>query len=414
MSDQLSSQLAKLSVKHRPVAPPTSSSGAGKRVVVVGLIAAGVVGLGVFVWGKMQGQIFKQEVRVTEVSMISPAQADVQVTATGYVIPQRTSKVGSKLPGRLAKVFVQEGDTVKENDVIAQLEDADQKSQIASAASRVGSAAARAATARANLAEVSQQVARERALVQSGAIGRAQLDDLVARESALKAAVAAAEADITTARSDVGTFDVGLKDRVIVTPIPGRVVSKPATVGEFVGGVGNPLPIAEIVDFASMLVEVDVPEARLHRVKPGGPCEVVLDAYPNRSLKGVVKELGHRVNRQKATVMVKVKFADGEDLDGVLPEMSARVSFLSKPMTDAEKKAGPKKVVPKEAIIERGGQKVVFTVDNGKLHAINVTPGAPVGDSAIEIVDGPPPGSKIVAKPTPEMQDGERIKENEK
>src|SRR6185369_15139968 len=113
----------------------------------------------------------------TEVAMISPSQADVTVTATGYVIPQITSKVGAKIPGRLAKINVKEGDTVTEGQVIAQLEDQDQKSQVVAASSRVGAAQARIATARANLAEITLQVARERALVASGTVGKATLED---------------------------------------------------------------------------------------------------------------------------------------------------------------------------------------------------------------------------------------------
>src|SRR5688572_22717610 len=211
--------------------------------------------------------------------MISPSAAEVQVTATGYVIPQRTSKVGAKLPGRIAKVFVKEGDTVKEGDVIAQLEDADQRASVAASASRVGVAHARIQTARANLAEVTQQVERERALVASGAVGRANLDNLVAREAALKEQVKAAEAETNAAQADVGVGGVGLKDRTIIAPLGGRIVTKPATVGEFVGGVGNLGAVAEIVDFTSLMVEVDVPEPRLHLVKLGGDCEIVLDAY---------------------------------------------------------------------------------------------------------------------------------------
>ena len=62
---------------------------------------------------KVGAQLFKHEVKTTEIAMISPSAAEVQVTATGYVIPQRTSKVGAKLPGRIAKVFVKEGDFVE-------------------------------------------------------------------------------------------------------------------------------------------------------------------------------------------------------------------------------------------------------------------------------------------------------------
>lgn len=408
MSDQLSTDLASLRIDRDAPRPPS-----GAKRVVVPLLVVAALGVGGYVgWTKLEGQILKQEVKTTEVALISPSQAEVQVTATGYVIPQRTSKVGSKLPGRLAKVFVKEGDTVKEGDVLGQLEDADQKSQIVAASSRVGVASARVSTARANLAEVSQQVERERALVTSGAVGKATLDNLVAREAALREVVKASEAETNAAQADVGTFGVGLKDRIIIAPIGGRIVTKPATVGEFVGGIGNIGLIAEIVDFDSLMVETDVPETRLHMVKLGGPAEIVLDAYPNKRYRGVAQELGQRVNRAKATIVVKVKFVDPPE--DVLPEMSARVSFLSKAITDAALKEAPKRVVASEAVVDRGGQKVVFIVESGKLRAFPVKVAGPVGASAVELLDGPAPGAKVVAKPTPETVDGQRIKETDK
>jgi HlyD family secretion protein len=411
VSDQLSSDLASLRIDRDAPRPPSNA----KRVIVPIVVLAVIAGAGYFGYTKLEGQILKQEVRTTEVALISPSQAEVQVTATGYVIPQRTSKVGAKLPGRLAKVFVKEGDTVKEGDVLAQLEDADQKSQIVAASSRVGVASARVATARANLAEVTQQVERERALVASGAVGKANLDNLVAREAALREGVKAAEAEASSAQADVGTFGVGLKDRTIIAPIGGRIVTKPATVGEFVGGIGNIGLVAEIVDFDSLMVETDVPETRLHLIKLGGPCEIVLDAYPNKRYRGVATELGQRVNRAKATVVVKVKFADdAERASGVLPEMSARVSFLSKAITDDALKEAPKRVVANEAVVDRGGQKVVFAVESGKLHSFPVKVGPPVGASAVELLDGPVPGVKVVAKPTSETAEGQRIKETDK
>lgn len=408
MNDQLSSDLASLRIDRDAPRPPSSA----KRLIAPLVVVAALAAAGYFGWTKLEGQILKQEVKTTEVALISPSQAEVQVTATGYVIPQRTSKVGSKIPGRLAKVFVKEGDTVKEGDVVAQLEDADQKSQIVAASSRVGVASARIATARANLAEVTQQVEREKALVASGAVGKANLDNLVAREAALREVVKAAEAETSAAQADVGTFGVGLKDRTIIAPLGGRIVTKPATVGEFVGGIGNVGLIAEIVDFTSLMVETDVPETRLHLVKVGGPCEIVLDAYPNKRYRGVAAELGQRVNRAKATVVVKVKFAD--DPENALPEMSARVSFLSKAIADDALKEAPKRVVASDAVVDRGGQKVVFAIEGGKLRAFPVKVGPPVGASAIELVDGPAPGVKVVAKPTADTAEGQRIKETDK
>lgn len=411
MPDQLSSDLASLRIDRDAPRPPSSS----RKLIVPAVLAVGVAVLALYGYPRVEGALFKQEVRSTEIAMISPSQADVTVTATGYVVPQITSKVGSKLPGRIAKMNIKEGDSVKEGDVIAQLEDADQRSQVVAASTRVGAAQARIEAARANLAEVSQQVERERALVASGAVGRATLDDLTAREAALKEVVRAAMAETTVAQADVGAVGVGLKDRVIVSPISGRVVSKPATVGEFVGGIGNIGLVAEIVDFDSLMVEADVPEPRLHLVKMGAPCEIILDAYPNKRFRCVAAELGLKVNRSKATVMVKVKFlpSSPDEMEGVLPEMSARVSFLSKAITDAAKDEKPKKVVAADAVVERDGGKIVFAIDEGKLHAVPVKVGDAVG-SAVELLDGPPQGTKVVSKPTSEMTDGQRIKETDK
>jgi RND family efflux transporter MFP subunit len=408
VSDQLSSDLASLRINRDAPTPPSPV----RRALVPLLVVGGIVAAGYVGWLKLEGTIMKQEVKTTEVALISPSQAEVTVTATGYVIPQRTSKVGSKLPGRLSKVLVSEGETVKEGQILAQLEDEDQRSQIVAASSKVGVASARTSTARANLAEVTQQVERERALVASGAVGRANLDNLVAREAALKETVKATEAEARSAQADVGTFGVGLKDRVIIAPIGGRIVTKPATVGEFVGGIGNVGLVAEIVDFDSLVVETDVPETRLHQIKIGGPAEIVLDAYPNRRYRGIANELGLRVNRAKATVVVKVKFTD--PMENVLPEMSARVSFLSKAITDAALKEAPKRVVSADAIVERNGQKVVFAIDSGKLHVFPVKVGGPVGGTAVELVDGPAPGVKVVAKPTADTAEGQRIKETDK
>ena len=410
VSERLNDDLASLRIQRDAPRPRGTSS--VKKVFVALVILAALGAAGVVGAKKLEGQVFKQDVKTTEVSIISPSQAEVQVTATGYVIPQRTSKVGSKIPGRLSKVNVKEGDTVKEGDVIAQLEDADQRSAITAAGSRVGVSQARVSSAKANLVELGQQIEREKSLVQSGAVGKANLDDMTARQKALAEQVRAAEAETNAAQADMGTFGIGLKDRVIIAPISGRIVAKPATVGEFVGGIGSMTNIAEIVDFTSLVVETDVPEARLHLIKLGGPCEIVLDAYPNRRLRGVAAELGQKVNRQKATIVVKVKFTD--EITDVLPEMSARVSFLSKAITDDALKEAPKKVVPKESVVDRGGQKVLFTVDSGKLHATVVKVGQPVGDSAVELLDGPPPGTRIVQKPLPETEDGQRIKESEK
>jgi RND family efflux transporter MFP subunit len=355
---------------------------------------------------RVKGEIFQQEVSTTEIAMVSPVQSTVTVTSTGYVVPQVISKVGAKIAGRVSKVNVKEGDSIKAGAVIAQLDDADQRSSIAAAVSRVAVARAHAQTARANVADIVQQVKREQALVTSGAAGRATLEDLQAKQKSLDEQVKASDSEANASQSDVDSLQTNLKDRTILSPIDGTVVSKPVEVGEMVLPAGN--PVAEIADFKSLLVETDVPEARLHLVKKGGPGEIVLDAYPDRRYRGEVVEFGQKVNRAKATIIVKVRFADS--MEDVLPDMAARVSFLTQPIAKDSLADKPKRIVPGNAVVERDGAKSVFVIGDGKVKVTRVTLGPAVG-AGFELVDGPPAGTKLVSSPRPELQDGQSIKE---
>jgi RND family efflux transporter MFP subunit len=403
VSDQLSSDLASLRIDRDA---PKGGSGAKRALVVVALLAV-VGGAAYSVYPRARAEIFKTEVDVTEVSMISPVQSSVQVTATGYIIPQLTSKVGPHDTGRLAKVLVKEGDSVQAGQVIAIFDTLDQKSAIAAAGSRVIVAQAKVETAKATLAETKQKVDRERALVERGAESKSVLDDLVASQRSLEQQVKAAQAEVVAAQAERSTLDVGLRQRTVLAPIDGTVVSKPMEAGQ-VTSPGDVQPIVELVDFKSLLAEVDVPENRLSSIKIGGPTEIALDAYPDKRFRGEVVAFGKRVDRSKATLVVKVKFLD--PMTDVVPEMSARVSFLNAPVSDEALKAAPKKVVASQAIVDRGGRKVVYVVDNGAVRAVPVTVGGAIG-SSVELLDGPPSGARVVSVPPPELVDGMKIKE---
>jgi RND family efflux transporter MFP subunit len=403
VSDQLSSDLASLRIDR-----DAPSSGAGRKWLVT-LVLLGALGAGVYAaLPRIQGEVFKTEAATTEVTLLSPVQSSVQVTATGYIVPQLTSRIGPHDSGRIARMLVKEGDTVKAGQVIAEMEKVDQRSAIASAAAKVASAEAKVETARATLAETNVKIAREQPLVASGATGRATLDDLMAQKASQEQQIKAAEADVAAAKSEQDMLQVGLRQKTIVSPINGTVVAKPMREGE-AASTFTVTPMVEIVDFASLLAEVDVPENRLSLIKIGGPADIVLDAYPDKHFRGEVADFGKRVDRSKATLVVKVKFVD--PMDGVLPEMSARVSFLSAPVSDAELKAPPKKVVASSAIVDRGGRKVVFVVaDDGAVRAVPVTVAGPVG-SSVELTDGPSGGTKVVSAPPPQLVDGMKIKE---
>ncbi|HEX7480182.1 MAG TPA: efflux RND transporter periplasmic adaptor subunit [Polyangiales bacterium] len=406
MSDTLSSDLASLKID-RDARP--ARGGPLRALVIVGLLA----GLGFVGYQKakpyLEAELFKTDVELTEVTVVSPAAASTELTSTGYVVPQLRSQVGAKEPGRVAKVFVREGATVKAGQLLLELDRADKLAAMQSARMRAASARARVATAHANLEEVGKQAQRQRALAERGAAPAAQADDLASRVVALGEQVKAAEAEVGASEAEVEALRVSLGNLSVVSPINGTVLNKPPEAGELVGpDPGLRGGTIELADFSSILVETDVPEARLHLVKIGSPCEIVLDAYPTKRFRGEAAEIMPRVNRAKATVGVKVKFVD--DSAGVLPDMSARVSFLNKALDDANLQQQPKTVVPAEAIVTRAGAKVVFAVDGETAHMRPVTLGPAYG-SDFELMNGPEPGTKLVKSPPATLRDGQKVKE---
>lgn len=369
-------------------------------VVLVSLLIAGSY----LAYPHLTPVLFKTDVASTEIAAFAPGPAQADLTASGFVVAQTKSKVGAKITARVASVFVKEGDPVKENQLLARLDDADLKSAIAVSQSRVFAAAARTRTARANVADLTQQLSRQRLLLVDDATPKAAIEDLEARRRALSEQVSASEAEVNAARSEVAQHQVNLQYTHIVSPIAGTVVTKPADVGDLVGPQTG--PVAEVADFRTLLVEIDVPEARLHTVKVGAPCEIVLDAFGGKRHRGSTVEIGKQVNRVKATVTVKVKF--DESMDSVLPGMLARVSFLAEPHSAPQVKVAPTRVVPASAVTERAGHQVVFIIDAGKARVRNVK----IGDAAeggLELLDGPATGTRVIANPATTLEDGQPV-----
>lgn len=412
MADQLLTDLASLRISRDepPDGGPPRRGPLGFLALGGALLGAALLGY-LVVYPAVQARLFKTQVALTEIALVSPAQAQIELTATGYVVPQTLSKVGAKVTGRVAQVLVRQGQRVRSGEILLRLDAISERSAIAAAQARALSAAARVQTARANVAETVEQARRARGLFQRDVGPLASAVDLEARAEALSTAVKAAEAEVRAAQAEVATQKAALEQLTVVAPIAGTVLTKPPELGEVVGPTQSLLELGDLSQ-ESLVVETDVPEGRLSRVRVGGPCEIVLDAYPSQRRRGQTLEILPRVSRAKATVAVKVRFAD--DVAGVLPDMAARVNFLSKELSRETLAQAPKVLLPAVALAERGGAKVVFVYnkDTGRVHSTQVVLGAALG-GGFELTAGPPPGTRVVRDPAPTLSDGQRVQESE-
>lgn len=400
--DDLSSDLASLKIDR-------TTQGSGSRLLprVAALLLALLVlaALAVWFYPYIEAQLFKTQVKTSPILEVSPSLSVTSLTATGYVQAERRSKVGAHVPGRIAKLEVREGSQVQPGDLLVELDSSDQESNVAAAKARAASAAGRVMTERAGLRELEVQLQRQEQLLALNAAARSVVEDLRARVETKRAAIASALAEQRAAEAQVELARVALEHMRVVAPIAGTVVSKPLDLGE---AVNTENPLLELADLDSIVVEVDVPEARLSLVELGGPAEIVLDAFPNQRFAGKVRELGKRVNRAKATVPVKVAFA--EEHEGVLPDMSARVSFLTEPLDSDMLAQRTKVVVPAQAVVARGDERFVFVVDDGVVQERPVELG-PKSDGGFELRSGPQVGARVVVNPASTLRSGQRVKE---
>jgi HlyD family secretion protein len=409
--DQLSQDLASLKID-RSARP---RSGVRRTIALVVVVLAVLGATGYFVaYPRLRTALLTPEVKTAEIRLVSPAQAQVELTATGYVVALVYAKVASKVPGRIAEIFVEEGQTIEKGARVARLEDVDFKTALATARARAMATRARIAVARANLAQIRVQIDREGPLVEKGVTARATIDDLRSQSDSATASVRAAEAEAAAADAETKALEVQLGSYEIITPISGTVIDKLVEVGEGVSpGFGTP-GVIEVIDLTSLVVEVDVPEGRLSQVSADGPCEIVLDAFPAKRYRGAVKEIGRRVNRAKATVPVKIRFVDAPSgKEHVLPEMAARVSFLASSLDPATLDVPPKLVVPTGAIVQRAGADVVFIFDEGNVRMTTVKLGPPFAGGR-ELETQLPAGTRVVIDPPADLADGKQVKESKR
>jgi len=334
-------------------------------------------------------------VHLTPATMVSPIRAGAVLVASGYVVAQRKAAVASKGTGRLVYLGVVEGDRVRAGQVIARIEDADVKAQLAQAQANVQ-------VNRAELQDAERSLARERVLGDSGFSSQANLDAAESRYQRVKAGIAAAEAAVDAAQ-------VALENTVIRAPFDGTVLTKNADVGEVVAPLAasafSKSAVVTVADLGSLQVEADVAESNLEAIGPDQPCEIVLDAYPDVRYPGVVAKIVPTADRAKATVQVKVAFRKYDAR--VLPEMSAKVHFLPRP-TRVAVDTQPVLVVPGSAVAERNGRSVVFVVERGRAVEVPVVVGRQVG-SSVAVREGLRAGVEVVDSVGARLRDGAKV-----
>ena len=253
------------------------------------------------------------------------------LNASGYVTARRRATVSSKITGKVVEVNVEEGMAVKQGQVLARLDDQTARAALALAEAQAEAARQSMQENEVRLDEARVTLARTTRLLKDGVATQAELDKAKAELDSIEARIGALREQIRVAERQIDLQQTNLDNTIIRAPFSGIAISKDAQPGEMVspisaGGGFTRTGICTIVDMRSLEIEVDVNESYINRVKPGQDVGAVLDAYPDWQIPARVITTVPTADRQKATVLVRIGFAELDPR--ILPDMGVKVTFL--------------------------------------------------------------------------------------
>ena len=419
----LKEDLAALRIDHSE-----RGGGTGRRGLwITLLLVAAALGGGAWYW-TTQLQAATVKVATAEAAKTGgPSAAGAVLNASGYVTARRRATVSSKVTGKVTHIYVEEGQSVREGQVLARLDDSQARAQLAFAEAQLAASRKSFAEDQARLREAELNFGRRQRLLEDGVVGRAEVDTAASEVESLKARIAYTQQQVLVAEAQVNLRQTDLNDMVVRAPFSGVAISKDAQPGEMIspvsaGGGFTRTGIGTIVDMSSLEIEVDVNESFINRVRPGQRVEAVLDAYPDWTIPAHVITTVPSADRQKATVRVRIAFdpstrsgssrveSRDDKLDPrILPDMGVKVSFLREEEPDQPAVPVARVTVPKGAVKTLDGRTVVFVVNDDRVERRAIRAGLE-NAGQVEVLSGVSAGERVVVEGPETLKDGDRIR----
>lgn len=376
----------------------------------IGAVAiAAVVLLGITLMG--DNDPVKVQVEMARMAVPDSSSATV-LDATGYVIARRTATVSSKVTGKVAEIYIEEGQQVEKGQIVALLDDSNTRKSLELSKAELHSAKTQVAETEARLTEAKLTLERNTELARRQLISAAALDKARADFESLRAQLNSRQAEISVSKRRLALQQQNLDDLTLRAPFTGVVISKDSQPGEMIspisaGGGFTRTGICTIVDMTSLEIEVDVNESYIQRVRVDQFVQAVLEAYPDWKIPAKVIAIIPTADRQKATVKVRIGLQVSDAR--ILPDMGVKVAFMNTEPVAEEKPKAPLGVrVPTTAVRSDGENKFIFVVKDGAAEMRKVTLAASYGND-VYIASGLRAGEDFVSVIPSELKDGAKV-----
>ncbi len=319
-----------------------------------------------------------------DVQPVQRAEINSTVVLTGSLDPYRVVEVRAQVPGTVTAIRVDEGDAVRQGQVMATIQAEGIRSQAAGA--RAGAAAAEA-----NLALARQQLESARMLYEAGAMSEIDFRSAQAAYEAAVAQLAAAQAQAAGASETASRA-------TITAPISGEVSERVVSQGE---AVSPGQSLFTVVNSQILELQGQIPVEQATLVRPGQPVEFTVDAYPGRTFGGEVARVDPTADPATRQVGVYMRLAN-QDRGLVGGLFATGRIMLSTNETGL--------VVPTAAVRQAGAESFVWVVEDGRIERRPVTIGArDESRGVVGITQGLTGGEQVVVAPG-ELEEGMAVR----
>lgn len=356
-----------------------------KKALVIAAVAA-IAALAV--WLLSGG---KKEEKITfDTAAVAPANIMNSITATGTIEPVTSVTVGTQVSGIVSKLFVDYNSVVKKGQVIAELDKTNLMSQLNTAKTQL-------ATAQSQLNYQTANYKRYKTLFEKGLVAADDFDNA-------KLSYTQAKEQVASAKEEVQRAQTNLSYATITSPINGVVLSKSVEEGQTVAASFSTPELFTIAqDLTNMQVVADVDEADIGDVKEGERVTFTVDAYPDDTFEGKVKQVRQEATTTNNVVTYEVVIsAPNADLK-LKPGLTANVTIYTaerKGVLSVPSKAlrftPQKETVGKMKIVDVANAKnKVWTIEGNSIVAHKVNIGMTDGTNT-QIVGGIAEGTKVI------------------
>lgn len=356
-----------------------------KKLLVIAAIAAIAT---LAVWLLSGG---KKEEKITfDTAAVAPANIMNSITATGTIEPVTSVTVGTQVSGIVSKLFVDYNSVVKKGQVIAELDKTNLMSQLNTAKTQL-------ATAQSQLNYQTANYKRYKTLFEKGLVAADDFDNAKLSYTQAKEQVVSAKEEVQRAQTNLGYA-------TITSPIDGVVLSKSVEEGQTVAASFSTPELFTIAqDLTNMQVVADVDEADIGDVKEGERVSFTVDAYPDDTFEGEVKQVRQEATTTNNVVTYEVVIsAPNADLK-LKPGLTANVTIYTaerKGVLSVPSKAlrftPQKETVGKMKIVDAANAKnKVWTIEGNSIVAHKVNIGMTDGTNT-QIVGGIAEGTKVI------------------